>query len=369
MGSAAERTVIPFGEFEVLREAREVIDDEARALLRVSAGLDEEFCKSVDLLCQCTGCVVVTGMGKAGLIGRKIAATLSSMGTRAHFLHPAEAAHGDLGCLAADDVLIVLSNSGETDEVCRMLPSIGRFGIPIVAITASRSSTVGRSASASIELGRLREAGPHALAPSTTTTAMLAVGDALALVVGRRKGFTPQQFALYHSGGSLGAMLKSVGEIMRTGAQFRIAEEIKSIRNVFAESSRPGRRTGAVILIDAAGRLSGLFTDSDLARLLERRQDGLLDQPIAESMTRHPLTTRPDALLTEAVEILSHNRISELPVVDGDGRPLGILDVTDVVAAGLLNAGTVGWNSAAPSVAAPSVTASSITQEPWTAPA
>src|SRR5580704_8737799 len=209
MGSAAERAVIPFGEFEVLREAREVIDDEARALLRVSAGLDEEFCKSVDLLCQCAGCVVVTGMGKAGLIGRKIAATLSSTGTRAHFLHPAEAAHGDLGCLAADDVLLVLSNSGETEEVCRILPAIGRFGIPIVAITADRSSTLGSAAAATIELGSLREAGPHALAPSTSTTAMLAVGDALALVAGRRRGFTPQQFALFHAGGSLGARLKN----------------------------------------------------------------------------------------------------------------------------------------------------------------
>jgi arabinose-5-phosphate isomerase len=359
MGSVAERAVIPFGEFEVLREAREVIDDEARALLRVSAGLDEEFCKAVDLLCRCTGCVVVTGMGKAGLIGRKIAATLSSTGTRAHFLHPAEAAHGDLGCLAFDDVLIVLSNSGETDEVRRILPSIGRFGIAIIAITASRSSTVGRSASVTIELGRLREAGPHALAPSTTTTAMLAVGDALALVVGRRKGFTPQQFALYHSGGSLGALLKSVGEIMRTGEQLRIAEETKSIRDVLAESSRPGRRTGAVILVDAAGRLTGLFTDSDLARLLERRQDTLLDRPIAESMTRHPLQITPDVLLSEAIEILSQNRISELPVVDGDGHPLGILDVTDVVATGLVNAGSVGWTSASPPFA----------EEPWTAPA
>jgi len=340
MGSVAERTVIPFGEFEILREAREIIEDEARALFRVSAGLDEDFCKAVEILCQCAGCIVVTGMGKAGLIGRKLAATLSSTGTRSHFLHPAEAAHGDLGCLATDDVLIVLSNSGETEEVCRILPSVGRFGIPIIAITATRQSSVGRSAATTIQLGRLQEAGPHALAPSTTTTAMLAVGDALALVVGRRKGFTPQQFALYHAGGSLGAMLKSVGEIMRTGEQARIAAETKSIRDVFAESSRPGRRTGAVILIDAEGRLSGLFTDSDLARLLERRQDELLDRPIAESMTRHPLTIGPDALLSEAIEILSHNRISELPVVDVDGRPLGILDVTDVVGTGLPHAET-----------------------------
>lgn len=345
MGSVAERTVIPFGEFELLREAREVIDDEAQALFRVSAGLNEDFCKAVELLCECAGCVVVTGMGKAGLIGRKIAATLSSTGTRSHFLHPAEAVHGDLGCLAPDDVLIVLSNSGETEEVCRILPSVNRFGIPIIAITATRSSTLGRSASATIELGRLREAGPHALAPSTTTTAMLAVGDALALVVGRRKGFTPQQFALYHAGGSLGAILKSVGELMRTGEQLRIAAESKSIRAVFADSSRPGRRTGAVILIDDEGRLSGLFTDSDLAKLLERRQDALIDRPIAESMTRCPLTIGPDARLSQAIEILSQNRISELPVVDGDGRPLGILDVTDVVGTGLANAVSTAWTA------------------------
>jgi arabinose-5-phosphate isomerase len=360
MGSAAERSVIPFGEFEVLREAREVIDEEARALLRVSASLDEAFCKAVDLVCQCVGCVVVTGMGKAGLIGRKVAATLSSTGTRSHFLHPAEAVHGDLGCLGSDDVLIVLSNSGETDEICRILPSVARFGIPIVAITASRASSVGRAATATIELGRLREAGPHGLAPSTTTTAMLAVGDALALVVGRRKGFTPQQFALYHAGGSLGAMLKTVGEVMRTGEQLRVANETKSIRDVFAESSRPGRRTGAVILVDAEGRLSGLFTDSDLARLLERRHDALLDRPIAEAMTRQPLTIVPDALLSEAIEILSRKRISELPVVDGDGRPLGILDVTDVVGAGFIEDRSAGPTPSGSATAPPNS---------WTAPA
>ncbi len=189
MGSAAERTIIPYGQFELLREARAVMEEEAAGLAKVAAGLDEDFCKAVDLVCQCRGSVVVTGMGKAGLIGRKVAATLSSTGTRAHFLHPAEAAHGDLGCLSGDDVLVVLSNSGETEEVCRILPSIRRFGIPIVAITADRTSTLGSAAAATIELGHLREAGLHALAPSTSTTAMLAVGDALALVVGRRSGF------------------------------------------------------------------------------------------------------------------------------------------------------------------------------------
>jgi arabinose-5-phosphate isomerase len=331
MGPVAERTIIPYGQFELLREARAVIDEEARALARVAAGLDAEFCKAADLLCECRGSVVVTGMGKAGLIGRKIAATLSSTGTRSHFLHPAEAAHGDLGCLSSDDVLVVLSNSGETEEVCRILPSIGRFGIPIVAITAARTSTVGSAATATIELGHLVEAGVHALAPSTSTTAMLAVGDALALVVGRRNGFTPQQFALFHAGGSLGVKFKTVGQIMRQGDALRIAPDTKSIREVFTDLCRPGRRTGAVMLVDGDGRLSGLFTDSDLAKLLERRCDEKLDRPIAESMACQPMTIGPAEMLVDAIEILSRNRISELPVVDAEGRPLGIVDITDVV--------------------------------------
>jgi arabinose-5-phosphate isomerase len=331
MGSAAERSIIPYGQFELLREAREVMEEEAAGLTKVAASLDEDFCKAGDLLCDCRGSVIVTGMGKAGLIGRKIAATLSSTGTRAHFLHPAEAAHGDLGCLSADDVLLVLSNSGETEEVCRILPSISRYGIPIIAITADRTSTVGSAAAATIELGHLREAGLHALAPSTSTTAMLAVGDALALVVGRRRGFTPQQFAVFHAGGSLGARFKSVGQIMRKGDALRIAADTKSIREVFMDLSRPGRRTGAVMLVDGEGRLSGLFTDSDLAKLLERRLDEKLDRPIGESMVRGPVTVGPGAMSADAIEILSRNRISELPVVDEEGRPVGIIDITDVV--------------------------------------
>jgi arabinose-5-phosphate isomerase len=331
MGSAAERRIIPYGQFELLREAREVMEDEAAGLMKVAAALDEDFCKAVDLLCECRGSVIVTGMGKAGLIGRKVAATLSSTGTRAHFLHRAEAAHGDLGCLSADDVLLVLSNSGETEEVCRILPSIRRFDIPIVAITADRASTLGKEAVAAIELGHLREAGLHALAPSTSTTAMLSVGDALALVVGRRRGFTPQQFAVFHAGGSLGARLKNVGQLMRKGDALRISPDSKTIREVFTDESRPGRRTGAVMLVDESGKLSGLFTDSDLAKLLERRRDEQLDRPIAESMARQPVTVGPGAMLADAIEILSRNRISELPVVDEAGRPVGIIDITDVV--------------------------------------
>ena len=160
---------------------------------------------------------------------------------------------------------------------------------------------------------------------------MLAVGDALALVVGRRRGFTPQQFAVFHAGGSLGARLKTVGQLMRKGESLRIAPDSKTIREVFTDQSRPGRRTGAVMLVDDAGGLSGLFTDSDLAKLLERRHDEQLDRPIAESMVRQPVTISPGALLADAIEILSRNRISELPVVDEAGRPVGIIDITDVV--------------------------------------
>jgi len=331
MGSAAERTIIPYGHFELLREAREVMEEEAAGLTKDAAGLDEEFCKAADLLCECRGSIVVTGMGKAGLIGRKVAAPFSSTGTRAHFLHPAEAAHGDLGCLSADDVLLVLSNSGETEEVCRIVPSIRRFGIRIVAITADRTSTLGSAATAAIEIGHLREAGVHALAPSTSTTAMLAVGDALALVVGRRRGFTPQTFAVFHAGGTLGARFKTVGQIMRKGDAVRIAADTKTIREVFTDQCRPGRRTGAVMLVDGDGKLSGLFTDSDLAKLLERRRDEKLDRPIAESMACRPVTIGPGAMLADAIEILSRNRISELPVVDEADRPVGIIDITDVV--------------------------------------
>lgn len=315
---------------EQLQEAREILRCEAEALLEVASRLDGQFPLAIELLHRCRGSVIVTGMGKAGLIGQKIAATLSSTGTRAHVLHPAEALHGDLGCLHEDDVLLALSNSGETEEISRLLPSVQRQGIPIVAITGRKESTLGRQANAVLALGRLPEAGVHGLAPSTSTTAMLAVGDALALVLGRIRGLTPQQFALFHPGGSLGLQLTTVAEVMRQGDELRLAADSATIRTVFT-GHRPGRRTGAVILTDSDGRLSGLFTDSDLARLLEQHQEHRLDAPISDVMTRHPLTIGPDALLREAITLLSGRKVSELPVVDADHRPLGLIDITDVI--------------------------------------
>ena len=321
----------PLTPFEQLREARDILQSEAAAILDVAARLDAGFCAAVDLLRACRGSIIVTGMGKAGLIGQKIAATLSSTGTRAHVLHPAEALHGDLGCLHHEDVLLALSNSGETEEISRLLPSVRRQGIPIVAITARRDSTLGSQADAVLALGRLPEAGPHGLAPSTSTTAMLAVGDALALVLSRMNGMTPMQFALFHPGGSLGRQLTTVAEVMRKGEELRIAPETATIRTVFTRADLPVRRTGAVILTDSAGRLSGLFTDSDLARLLEHHREDQLDAPIGDVMTRAPLTIGPNALLREAVTLLSGRKVSELPVVDAEHRPVGLIDITDVI--------------------------------------
>jgi len=331
MSSAAQRQIIPFSHVEQLREARSIIRHEADALIGLSSRLDVDFCAAVDTFSQSTGSVIVTGMGKAGLIGQKITATLSSTGTRSHFLHPAEAVHGDLGYVHGEDVLLALSNSGETEEVCRLVPIVRCLHVPIVAITATDSSTLGAQADVVLQIGRLYEAGPHALAPSTSTTAMLALGDASALVLSRLKGFTPQEFALLHPAGSLGQKLASVREIMRSPEQLRITSQDDTIRQVFVKLSKPGRRTGAVILVDAEGRLTGLFTDSDLARLLECRRESQLDRPISEVMTSDPLTIQANRMLSDAIDILSDKKVSELPVVDSGGFPVGLIDITDVI--------------------------------------
>jgi arabinose-5-phosphate isomerase len=332
MSAQPHSFVIPFDEFEQLREGREVIRHEAQALAELSRKLDGTFCRAVEYIAGCPGTVVVTGMGKAGLIGRKITATFSSTGTRAQFLHPAEAVHGDIGGVHGDDVVLALSNSGETEELCRLLPIVRRIGCRLIAVTAHETSTLGSAADLTLLLGHVPEACQFGLAPTASTTAMLALGDALALVVSRARGFTREQFALYHPAGSLGQKLKSVREAMRSGEQLRIAPETATIRDVFVDRRKPGRRTGAVMLVDAQGRLSGLFTDSDLARLLENRREDQLDRPIAEVMTVVPKRVAPQAPLAEAIEILSQHRISELPVIDEQGRPVGLVDITDVLA-------------------------------------
>lgn len=318
--------------FEQLRFARKVILTESRALAAVANRLGDDFCQAVQLIFGCRGNVIVSGMGKAGLIGQKIMATLASTGTPSHCLHPAEAVHGDLGRVRSNDVLLMLSQSGETDEVTRLLPSLAELGVPLVAITARATSTLGRAATVTIELGELHEACSLGLAPSTSTTAMLAVGDALALLVSHMRRFGRDDFARYHPAGNLGYQLSKVEEQMRPLEQCRVASQDQTVREVLVGTSVPGRRTGATMLVDERGQLAGIFTDSDLARLLERRGDQDLDHSIRHVMTPDPLRVQSGSRMTEAVAIMAARRISELPVVSEDGKPIGLIDVTDIVA-------------------------------------
>lgn len=331
MIAARQPDLIPSTDVEQLREARDILRHAAHEISELSRRLDTRFCSAVQLLVGCRGTVIVTGMGKAGHVGRKLAATFSSTGTRAQFLHPAEAVHGDLGCVGPEDVGLALSNSGETEELCRLLPLWKQIGSPLVAVTARESSTLGRAADVVLELGHVREAGHYGLAPTTSATAMLALGDALALVVSRTRGFTREQFGRLHPAGSLGRLCQSVADLMRQGDQLRVAPETATIREVFVDHRKPGRRTGAVMLVDAAGQLSGLFTDSDLVRLLENRHEEKFDRPIAESMTAAPKCVRHDAPLSDAIELLSRHHISELPVIDPEGHPVGLIDITDLI--------------------------------------
>jgi arabinose-5-phosphate isomerase len=318
--------------FEQLRLARDILRQEGDAIVRLSRSLDDSFCNALELLLACRGNVLVSGMGKAGHVGQKIAATLASTGTRSFFLHPAEAVHGDLGRVQTGDVSLILSQSGETAEIVQILGSLAAVDVPIIAITGRTTSTLAKQATVTLPLGNLQEACPLGVAPSTSTTAMLALGDALALVVSSMRGFRREDFARNHPGGSLGRHLARVEEAMRPLAECRVAHEYETVRAVFVERRRPGRRSGAVMLVDDTGRLTGIFTDSDLARLLENRRDHEIDGPIGALMTRDPKTALAGTLLADAWKLMAAKKISELPVIDESGIPLGMLDVTDIVA-------------------------------------
>lgn len=321
----------PLNSFEQLNYARQIIRLEAQALEKLSGRLGLEFCRGVELLIQCRGSVVVSGIGKAGLIGQKLSATLASTGTRSFFLHPTEAVHGDLGRVRTDDVALLLSQSGETDELLRLLPSFQELEVPVIAVTSRVANRLGTAADVVLELGPLQEACSMGLAPSTSTTAMLALGDALALVTSRVRGFGRADFARVHPGGALGMRLSKVEERVRPLEECRVAADSEPLREVFARSSCPGRRTGAIMLVDGDGVLSGLFTDSDLARLFESRRYSAFDQPMAELMTKRPTSVTVGTMLADAIAILADRKFSELPVVDAAGRPVGMLDITDLV--------------------------------------
>ncbi|MEQ8786775.1 MAG: KpsF/GutQ family sugar-phosphate isomerase [Pirellulaceae bacterium] len=314
-----------------LQLARDVLQQEAIALTSLASRIDGSLVDAVRLLAGCGGSVVLCGMGKAGLIAQKIAATFASTGTRSQFLHPAEALHGDLGRVAPGDVAVMLSASGETAEVVALLAPLREMQVRVVAITCRAHSTLARAADVLLDLGPIEEACNLGLAPTTTTTSMLALGDAVALVLSRLRRFTSEDFARYHPGGSLGRRLARVDDVMRPLDECRFARAGEAVRDVLVRLSSPGRRTGAIMITDEEGALVGIFTDSDLARILERRQEAALDGPLSRVMTSAPRRIESGCAIAEAMEILAEKKISELPVVDAANRPVGLIDITDVV--------------------------------------
>ncbi len=314
-----------------LDKAREVLKTEAEAILSLTNRLGADFEQAVETIATGRGHLIVTGMGKAGLVGQKISATFASTGTPSIFLHPAEAYHGDLGRVVKEDVVLAVSNSGETEELVRLISPLRQIGARIIAITATRASTLGKNADIVIELGKIEEACPLGLAPSATTTAILAMGDALALCVLEARGFDKEKFAFYHPGGDLGRRLLKVADVMRTGDRNPVVSEETTLTDAITAITRA--RAGAVTVADGSGKLTGIFTDGDLRRTMGR-DPTLLVGKIRDVMTRNPRTIAPDRLASEALKILREKKIDELPVVNAKGEPVGMLDVQDLLDVG-----------------------------------
>jgi arabinose-5-phosphate isomerase len=318
---------------DLLEYGRGVVTAEARAIGAVV--LDERFARAVEWVLSCTGRVVVTGMGKPGFVAQKISATLASTGTPSLYVHPAEAAHGDLGRIAKDDLVIALSNSGETEELVRLLPALRKIGARIVAMTKDTANTLARGADLVVPIGNVEEACPMGLAPTASTAVLLAVGDALAMTVLENRAFGKEEYALYHPGGKLGRGLMKVREIMRQGEANPVVAETAPLSQAVAVMTETPGRPGATSVVDAEGRLVGIFTDGDLRRLVEHGDTDFC-RPVAAAMGRSPRTVRPDALVMDGARILRQARIDQVPVVDEEGRPIGLLDVQDLLAAKIL---------------------------------
>jgi arabinose-5-phosphate isomerase len=307
--------------------ARRVLTIEAEAVAALAARLDPSFDRAVDLLVGCKGRVVVAGMGKSGIVCQKIAATLSSTGTPAYFLHPAEALHGDIGLLVSGDVVLVVSNSGETEELVRCLELIRRIGVPIVALTGRLDSTLARYADVHVDVSVAREACALDLAPTASTTASLAMGDALAVACYERRGFTATDFARTHPGGRLGRKIVEVRELMRQGDAVPRVLPTASMADAVQEMSAKG--LGMTCVVDAASRLVGILTDGDLRRRM-LTTDRPLAGPVSQAMTTRPVTIAPEALAGEALRILEDRKITSLAVADAGLRLVGVLQIHDL---------------------------------------
>ena len=313
---------------------RAVIELEAEALSALVPRINEDFARACRLILGCTGRVVVTGMGKSGHIGGKIAATLASTGTPSFFVHPGEAQHGDLGMIQPVDVVIAISNSGETGEILTILPIIKRMGAKLIALTGNPKSSLAQQADAHLDAGVAKEACPLNLAPTSSTTAALALGDALAVALLKTRNFTPEDFARSHPGGTLGRrLLLYVRDVMHSGSRIPLVAESASLREALLEMT--GKGLGMTGVLNADGKLAGIYTDGDLRRTLNKEVD-VYNAKISDVMTRNPKTCRADQLAAEIVALMEKHNINSLMVVDADQRVLGALNMGDLLRAGVV---------------------------------
>jgi arabinose-5-phosphate isomerase len=315
-----------------LEYAREVIRAEADAISSVTPIVDDSFARACRMIYDCSGSCIVSGIGKAGIIGQKISATLASTGTPSHFIHPAEAVHGDVGRLRENDIIIVLSYGGETDEIIRLINLVKQQGIKLIAITGDIDSTLCKHSDVVLCMGQMSEACPLGVAPSVSTTCMLAVGDALALTLMKARRFSVEDYVRFHPGGSLGAKLMTVEQSMmfRPGERLPLADLDDTIEQLL-EKTRDIKRHGAVMVVDKKGKLAGIITDADLRRLLTECTSDAFKCKASDVMTANCKKIRADALAAEATAIFHKYRIDELPVVDTENKPLGLIDVQDIV--------------------------------------
>lgn len=326
-----------------LQQGVRVLQAEGEAILALAQRIANmpAFAQAVRAVHECAGKVVLTGVGKAGIIGQKISATLASTGTLSIFLHPVEALHGDLGRLQRDDVVIALSNSGASEEIVRLLDHIKRRGTKLIAMTGQDDAPLARHADITLCYGPIEEACPLGVAPSVSTTVLLALGDALALTVMEMRKFQPEDYAAFHPGGALGRKFLKVEEVMtfRQGERLSVVEEHLPLAEALREAEKVERRTGAMLLTDGEGKLTGILTDADLRRMLVGSDVGeLLARPVRDVMTKDPKHIGLGNLASEAEAILNQYRIDELPVVDDAGRPVGVIDVQDLLGVKTLTA-------------------------------
>ena len=309
--------------------AKKVITMEAEAVLKLESRIDESFIRAVDIMYNAKGRIVITGMGKSGIIGRKISATLASTGSPSITMHPAEALHGDLGMVKPDDVVLALSNSGETEEITKLLPLLKRLDVPVICMVGRTDSTLAQYGDVVLDISIDKEACPLGLAPTSSTTVSLVMGDALAICLYKKKGFREKDFAFNHPAGMLGKrLLLKVSDIMRTGNLNPIIKKDTLIRDVLVKITQC--HAGAATVIDDNGKMIGIFTDGDLRRALDQDED-ILKKIVSRFMTKNPVYINPDCLAVEALKLIKEKKIDELPVVDESFQPLGLVDEGDLL--------------------------------------